>query len=78
MNTIQYEPFGHRAALIKDGISLTMSCAAQWMAAVAGLGLAFAGGAARAADFDLTPAETQRLEKDEIVIRATLDASARK
>ena len=55
-----------------------MSCAAQWMAAVAGLGLAFAGGAARAADFDLTPAETQRVEKDEIVIRATLDASARR
>jgi len=55
-----------------------MSFAAQWMAAVAGLGLAFAGGAARAADFDLTPAETQRVEKDEIVIRATLDASARR
>ena len=48
------------------------------MAAVAGLGLAFAGGAARAADFELTPAETHRLEKDEIVIRATLDSSARR
>jgi len=48
------------------------------MAAVAGLGLAFAGGAAQAADFALTPAETQRVEKDEIVIRATLDASARR
>jgi uncharacterized membrane protein len=48
------------------------------MAAVSGLGLAFAGGAAWAADFDLTPAETQRVEKDEIVIRATLDPSARR
>jgi uncharacterized membrane protein len=55
-----------------------MSFAAQWMAAVAGLGLAFAGGPGRAADFELTPAETHRLEKDEIVIRATLDSSARR
>jgi uncharacterized membrane protein len=63
---------------MKDGISLTMSFAAQWMAAVAGLGLAMTGVAARAADFDLTPAETQRVEKDEVVIRAALDASARR
>jgi uncharacterized membrane protein len=55
-----------------------MICAAQWMAAVAGLGLAFSGGAVRAADFELTPAETHRLERDEIVIRATLDPSARR
>ena len=48
------------------------------MAAVAGLGLVLAGGEARAADFELTPAETQRVEKDEIVIRASLDASARR
>ena len=55
-----------------------MSCAAQWMAAVAGLGLAFAGIGARAADFELTTAETQRVAKDEIVIRATLDSNARR
>jgi uncharacterized membrane protein len=55
-----------------------MSIAAQWMAAVAGLGLALAGGAVRAADFELSVAETKRVEKDEIVIRATLDASARR
>src|SRR6478736_405868 len=51
---------------------------AQWMAAVASLGLAFPGAAARAADFELSPAEMQRIDKDEIVIRATLDASARR
>jgi ribosome-associated toxin RatA of RatAB toxin-antitoxin module len=55
-----------------------MKFAAQWIVAVAGLGLAFPGAAARAADFDLTPAEVQRVEKDEIVIRAALDASARR
>ena len=55
-----------------------MKIAAQWIAAVASLGLAFPGAAARAADFDLTPAEVQRVEKDEIVIRAALDPSARR
>jgi uncharacterized membrane protein len=55
-----------------------MNCAAQWTAAAAGLGLFFAGGSALAADFELTPAEKHRLEKDEIVIRATLDSSARR
>ena len=54
-----------------------MTLAAQWMTAVAGLGLLFAGGV-RAADFELTPAETQRIEKDEIVIRAKLDTGARR
>jgi uncharacterized membrane protein len=54
-----------------------MSLAAQWTAAVLGLGLVCAGGA-RAADFELTLAETQRVEKDEIVIRASLDANARR
>ena len=72
------EPIGPRTPLIGDGISLTMSFAAQWMAAVAGLGLALAGVAVRAADFELTPAEIRRVEKDEIVIRATLDAGARR
>jgi uncharacterized membrane protein len=52
--------------------------AAQWTAAVMGLGLAFPGAAARAADFELSQAEIQRIEKDEIVIRASLDASARR
>jgi len=59
-------------------LRLTMKFAAQWMAAVAGLGLAFPGAAARAADFELSPVEVQRIEKDEIVIRASLDASARR
>ena len=48
------------------------------MAAVLGLGLAFPGAAARAADFDLSQNEMQRIEKDEIVIRASLDSSARR
>lgn len=47
-------------------------------AALASLGLILAAGAARAADFELTPAETQRVEQDEIVIRASLDANARR
>jgi uncharacterized membrane protein len=55
-----------------------MSFAPQWMAAVAGVCLAFGGGVARAADFELTHAETQRLEKNEIVIRAALDSNARR
>ena len=47
------------------------------MAAVACLVLALAPGV-RAADFDLTPAESQRIAKNEVVIRANLDASARR
>jgi uncharacterized membrane protein len=52
--------------------------AVQWTAAVLGLGLAYPGTAARAADFELSAAEMQRVEEDEIVIRASLDASARR
>jgi len=52
--------------------------AVQWTALVLGLGLAYPGTAARAADFELSAAEMQRVEKDEIVIRASLDASARR
>ena len=48
------------------------------MAAVAGVGLALTGVGVCAADFELTPAETQRVEQDQIVIRASLDASARR
>jgi len=59
-------------------LASTMKFAARWIAAVAGLGLVFPGAAARAADFELTPTEVQRIEKDEIVIRATLDSSARR
>jgi uncharacterized membrane protein len=59
-------------------LRLAMKFAAHWMAAVAGLGLAFPGAATRAADFELSPAEIQRIEKGEIVIRASLDASARR
>ena len=49
----------------------------RWIAAALSLGLAVAPGA-RAADFDLTPAETTRLQNDEIVIRAVMDGSARR
>jgi ribosome-associated toxin RatA of RatAB toxin-antitoxin module len=63
---------------LEDGLPLNMGFVPQWMAALAGIGLAFAGGPARAADFELTPVETQRLKKDEIVIRANLDTSARR
>jgi len=62
---------------MKYGISLTMNCALQWMAAVPGLWLACAG-AVQAADFELTPAEMKRVEKDEVVIRANLDPGARR
>lgn len=57
-----------------DIVKITM----QWTAAVLGLGLAYPGTAARAADFELSQAEIQRVENDEIVIRASLDASARR
>ena len=52
--------------------------AAQWTAAILGLGLAYPGAAALAADFELSAAERQRVENEEIVIRASLDASARR
>lgn len=48
-----------------------------WIAAGLSLGLTLACGV-RAADFDLTPVETTRVEKDEIVIRASLDSNARR
>jgi uncharacterized protein YndB with AHSA1/START domain len=54
-----------------------MEWAMRWIAAALSLGLAVAPGA-RAADFELTPAETSRLQRDEIVIRATLDPNARR
>ena len=47
------------------------------MAVAAGLTLACAG-AVHAAEFELTPAEVQRVAKDEIVIRAALDAGGRR
>jgi ribosome-associated toxin RatA of RatAB toxin-antitoxin module len=47
------------------------------MAAIVGLGLACAG-AVRAADFELTPAEAQRVAENEIVIRANLAPNARR
>jgi len=49
----------------------------SWISTVAGLVLVGAG-SARAADFELTPAETQRVGKHEIVIRANLDGNARR
>jgi len=68
-------------ALIKHGISLTVSTGPQWKAAIVVLGLGFGlacAGGVRAADFELTPAEAQRVAKDEIVIRADLAAGARR
>ena len=59
-----------------DGHSLTMRTPARWIAAAVGLGLAWSG--ARAADFELTPAEAKRVEKREIVIRAALDPGERR
>jgi hypothetical protein len=57
--------------------ALNMGSVMRWIAAGLGLGLAMASGA-QAADFELTPAETARVENDEIVIRATLDPNARR
>lgn len=48
-----------------------------WITAALYLGLACASGA-HAADFELTPAEKKRVDKDEIVIRAALDSNARR
>ena len=53
-----------------------MGSARRWLAAGLALGLAASG--AQAADFELTPAETTRVEKEEIVIRAALDSNARR
>jgi ribosome-associated toxin RatA of RatAB toxin-antitoxin module len=54
-----------------------MESAERWIAAALSLGLACAPGA-RAADFELTPVETTRVQNDEIVIRATLEPNARR
>jgi ribosome-associated toxin RatA of RatAB toxin-antitoxin module len=59
------------------GTVLNMRSAVRWIAAGLGLGLAVASGA-QAADFELTVAETARVENDEIVIRATLEPNARR
>jgi len=47
------------------------------MAAAAGLTLA-CGAAVQGAEFELTPAEAKRVARDEIVIRAALDAGGRR
>ncbi|MEO8019061.1 MAG: SRPBCC family protein [Pseudomonadota bacterium] len=54
-----------------------MRTLATWIATATGIGLACAAGA-RAADFELTPVESQRVGKHEIVIRAVLDAGQRR
>ena len=54
-----------------------MERAPRWIAAALSLGLACAPGA-RAADFELTPTETTRLQNHEIVIRPGLDPNARR
>jgi hypothetical protein len=59
------------------GTALNKERAMRWIAAAFSLGLAVAP-FARAADFELTPAETVRLQNDEIVIRAALEASGRR
>lgn len=54
-----------------------MQPARQWNATVLLLGLAWAVGAP-AGDFTLTPAEAQRVESRQIVVRANLDSSQRR
>jgi ribosome-associated toxin RatA of RatAB toxin-antitoxin module len=56
-----------------------MRTSARWIAIAlgSGLGLGWNLGAG-AADFELTPAEVQRIEKHEIVIRAALDPGQRR
>jgi len=55
-----------------------MGTAMQWRAAFAlGIGLAVCPGL-RAADFQLTPKETQRVAAREVVIRASLDSGQRR
>jgi uncharacterized membrane protein len=54
-----------------------MRPASPWNALVLILGLAAAAGA-RAGDFTLTAAETQRVEARQVVVRANLDASQRR
>jgi len=54
-----------------------MECAVRWIAAALSLGLVLAP-LARAADFELTPAESARLQNTEIVIRASLEANGRR
>jgi uncharacterized membrane protein len=53
-----------------------MNGAPQWLAAALAAGLACAG-SVQAADFELTPAEMQRVEKGEVVFRTTLDPDSR-
>lgn len=54
-----------------------MRLARQWNALVLILGCSWAAGAP-AADFTLTPAEVQRVEARQIVVRANLDSSQRR
>ena len=54
-----------------------MNSAMRWIATALSLGLACTTGA-RAADFELTPAENARIESHEIVIRPALEANARR
>jgi ribosome-associated toxin RatA of RatAB toxin-antitoxin module len=63
--------------LASDRHSLCMRTPARWIAAAFGLGMTWAAGAL-AADFELTPAEKQRIEKHEVVIRAALDPGERR
>src|SRR5881394_2177152 len=61
------------------GHSLTMRTSVRWTVILMGssLGLGWNSGAS-AADFELTPIEAQRVEKQEIVIRAALDPGQRR
>jgi ribosome-associated toxin RatA of RatAB toxin-antitoxin module len=64
------EPFG-----LESPLNLRMGT--FWITGAFCLGLVCAGGA-QAADFELTPAEAKRVEKNEIVIRASLDSGSRR
>jgi uncharacterized membrane protein len=50
----------------------------RWNLFLLSLGLACAADAARAGDFKLTPAENQRVEARQIVVRASLDSNQRR
>ena len=79
MNAVPAEPFGCRTPLIIMGLAFK-ELAPRWMAACLALsgGLLFCVPGAEAADFELTPAEAERVARGETVIRANLDGTQRR
>src|SRR5215204_756566 len=79
MNDVPVEPIGCRTPLIIMGPAIKEP-APRWMAACLALigGLLAGAPGAQAADFELTPAEAERVARGETVIRAHLDASQRR